>query len=63
MTLTRTKLTDGIAKLWQMAGPSRPLSERDMVKLTAQEVHDHGLCNKARLHYECHGRDNYRECR
>jgi len=27
-----------------------------------QEVHDHGLCNKARLHYECHGRDNYREC-
>ena len=62
MTLTNTKLANGIAKLWQMTGPFRPLSEQDTVKLTAQEVHDHGLCNKARLHYECHGRDNYREC-
>ena len=54
---------NGIAKLWQMTWPFRRLSERDMVKLTAQEVRDHGLCNEARLHYECHGRDNYRACR
>ena len=52
-----------LAKLWQMAWPPRPISAEDLVKLTPQEVHDHGLCNKVRLGYECHGRDNYRECR
>jgi len=43
-------------------GRPRPLTEADNVKLTPQEIHDFGLCNKAQLHYECHGRDNYREC-
>jgi hypothetical protein len=63
MMLSHIKLSDGVALLRQMTHPSRrPLSEADMIKLTPQEVHDHGLCNKARLHYECHGRDNYREC-
>ena len=60
--MTVTKLSDGIANLWQTIRGERPLTEADMVKLTPQEVHDHGLCNKARLHYECRGRDNYREC-
>jgi hypothetical protein len=46
---------------WLMGRP-RPLTEADNVKLTPQEIHDFGLCNKARLHYECHGRDNYGEC-
>ena len=31
--------------------------------MTPQELHELGLCNKAQLHYECHGRDNYKECR
>ena len=57
-----TKLSDEVVSLWQTIRGRRPLTEADMIKLTPQEIHDHGLCNKARLHYECHGRGNFREC-
>lgn len=34
----------------------------DPGSLTPQELHELGLCHKAKLHYECHGRDNFKEC-
>jgi hypothetical protein len=34
----------------------------DLDSLTPRELHELGLCNKAQLHYECHGRSNYQEC-
>ena len=57
-----TRLSESVVSLWGMVWGERPLSEADLVKLTPKEIHEHGLCNKARLHYDCHGRDNYREC-
>ena len=60
--MTATKLADEVVRLWQTILGERPLTEADLVKLTPKEIHDHGLCNKARLHYECHGRGNYSEC-
>ena len=57
-----TNLAGEVVSLWQTIRGRRPLTEADMVKLTPKEIHDYGLCNKARLHYECRGRNNYSEC-
>jgi hypothetical protein len=39
-----------------------PAEDVDPGSLTPRELHELGLCNKAQLHYECHGRDNFNEC-
>jgi hypothetical protein len=62
MATHTTQLTRALDELRQLMWPSRSLTDADNVKLTPQEIHEYGLCNKARLHYECHGRDNYAEC-
>jgi len=60
MTLVQ-KVTDSIVQAWHDNDP-KELSEEELAAMTPKERHDRGLCNKARLHYECHGRGNYSEC-
>ena len=56
--LTVERLTVELVKLWQIGQEPAP----DDRTLTPRELHERGLCNKVRLHYECQGRDDYREC-
>jgi hypothetical protein len=60
MTLIH-KVAEGIVKVWHDSAYPDPADE-DLDSLTAKERHDRGLCNKALLLYECHGRDDYAEC-
>ena len=61
-TPSRTLLSRALTELRLMMWHDRAQIESDNVRLTPREIHEYGLCNKARLHYECHGRDSYAEC-
>jgi len=56
------KVTDSITQAWHNSTYPDVVSDDELAAMTPKDLHDRGLCNKARLHYECHGRDNFAEC-
>lgn len=56
------KVTEGIAQAWHEGINPDVVTEEELAAMSPKELHDRGLCNKARLHYECHGKENYGEC-